>query len=188
MQDTPQESLLDELGFGKETTERDALDESLARMLKFCTLIYRLLILVTEHSRFVYKLQDSDVSESSSEDDESDNSESATRRRSRHSRVKRHTNGRMSLLTGRYFDVQGHHNHKESKPKNARRFFQSRLGWSDMHEKVVVKGEEADFFARGRLAELMERGGLNVNATEDRWGSEERLSAAEDEWIEMDED
>ncbi|KAF8920655.1 histone deacetylase RPD3 [Mucidula mucida] len=171
MQDTPRESLLDELGFGKETTERDALDESLA-----------------QHSRFVYKLQDSDVSESSSEDDESDNSESATRRRSRHSRVKRHTNGRMSLLTGRYFDVQGHHNHKESKPKNARRFFQSRLGWSDMHEKVVVKGEEADFFARGRLAELMERGGSNVNATEDRWGSEERLSAAEDEWIEMDED
>ncbi|KAF9045759.1 histone deacetylase [Hymenopellis radicata] len=174
MQDTPRESLLHELGFGKETTERDALDESLA-----------------QHSRFVYKLQESDTSSSDEEDDESDNSESTPRRRTHRSRSKRHTNGRMSLLTGRYFDVPGHHNHgsnKDSKAKSVRRFFQSRLGWSDMYEKVVVKGEEADFFARGRLAELMERGGLTVNAMEDRWGSEERLDNAEDEWIEMDED
>ena len=32
LQDTPRESLLDELGFSKESTERDSLDESLARM------------------------------------------------------------------------------------------------------------------------------------------------------------
>ena len=183
MTDVPRDSLLKELGFSKETSERDPLDESLARTSPFATRRTLPNKLVTEHSRFVYKLQESDTSSSSDEDnDDSDDSRQRRTPRSSRSRRRRHPNGRMSLLTNDYFEPP------PSKAGGGRRFFQSRLGWSEMYEKIVVKGEDADFFARGRLAALMEQGGRDEIR---RWPSEEQAAYrgnAEDEWIEMDED
>ncbi|PBK63161.1 hypothetical protein ARMSODRAFT_1024193 [Armillaria solidipes] len=52
MHDVPKESLLEHLGFGKKSDAQDKLDERLA-----------------QHTRFVYKLQESDTASSSSDDE-----------------------------------------------------------------------------------------------------------------------
>lgn len=76
-------------------------------------------------------------------------------------------------MTGGYYDIPGN----EAKVIKARRFFQSRLGWSDVHDRIVVKGEDPDFFSRGRMAALMEMGGARRD--------EAHEGSGEDDWIEM---
>ncbi|KAK0459430.1 hypothetical protein IW261DRAFT_1429963 [Armillaria novae-zelandiae] len=87
MHDVPNESLLEHLGFGKESDTQDKLDERLAQHSQF---------------RVVYKLQESDTS---SDDESWDSNKSIGQRRPRRCRKQR-----MSLLTGQHFDVA--HNHQ----------------------------------------------------------------------------
>ncbi|KAK0433697.1 hypothetical protein EV421DRAFT_1909892 [Armillaria borealis] len=70
MHDVPKESLLEHLGFGKESDTQDKLDERLARKSPsfFDELPTREHTRLQEHTRFVYKLQESDTVSSSSDD------------------------------------------------------------------------------------------------------------------------
>ncbi|KAK0502459.1 hypothetical protein EDD18DRAFT_1140885 [Armillaria luteobubalina] len=145
MHDVPKESLLEHLGFGKESDTQDKLDERLA-----------------QHTRFVYKLQESDTASSSSDDESWDSDESIGRRRPRRRRKQR-----MSLLTGQYFDVA--HNHQ-----SRRKFFQSRVVFDDTWQRVKLVQELGLGFGVSDLAGLMERGGGGGDGD------------GEDDWIEMD--
>ncbi len=82
-----------------------------------------------EHTRFVYKLQESDTASSSSDDESWDSDESVGRRRHRRRRKQR-----MSLLTGQYFDVA--HNQQ-----SRRKFFQSRVVFDDTWQRVKLVQE-----------------------------------------------
>ncbi|KAK0218899.1 hypothetical protein IW262DRAFT_1462470 [Armillaria fumosa] len=145
MHHVPKESLLEHLGFGKESDTQDKLDERLA-----------------QHTRFVYKLQESDTASSSSDDESWDSNESIGRRRPRRRRKQR-----MSLLTGQYFEVA--HNHQ-----SRRKFFQSRVVFDDTWQRVKLVQELGLGFGVSDLAGLMERGG----------GGED--GDGEDDWIETD--
>ncbi|KAK0477686.1 hypothetical protein IW261DRAFT_1594481 [Armillaria novae-zelandiae] len=129
MHDVPNESLLEHLGFGKESDTQDKLDQRLAQHSQF---------------RVVYKLQESDTS---SDDESWDSDESVGRRHPRRRRKQR-----MSLLTGQYFDVA--HNRQ-----SWRKFFQSRVVFDDTWQRVKLAQELGLGFGVSHLAGLMERGG-----------------------------
>ncbi|KAF8179244.1 histone deacetylase RPD3 [Pholiota molesta] len=145
IQDTPRESVQQHLGFGRDEEEgRDELDERLA-----------------QHSRYLYHLQESDTTTDESEGGESwdsdDSSTSATnhsswrrgsssqraasvtRRRERYPSEPLHAEPkrRMSLLTGKYYDVPVHDDGCEhfgteaqaALAKGTRRFFTAGGGW-----------------------------------------------------------
>ncbi|PBK60286.1 hypothetical protein ARMSODRAFT_1026687 [Armillaria solidipes] len=96
MHDVPRESLLEHLGFGKESDTQDKLDERLA-----------------QHTRYVYKLQESDTASSLLDDESRDSDERRRHRRRRKQRT--------SLLTGQFFDVA----------HNWMKFFCSRVVFDD---------------------------------------------------------
>ncbi|KAK0489843.1 hypothetical protein EDD18DRAFT_1080892, partial [Armillaria luteobubalina] len=128
--DVPNESMLEHLGFGKESDTQDTLDERLA-----------------QHTRFVYKLQESDTASSSSDDESWESDESIGR-----TRLRRRRKQRMSLLTGQYFNVA--HNHQ-----SRRKFFQNRVVFDDTWQRVKLVQELGLGFGVNDLAGLMERGG-----------------------------
>ena len=159
LQDVPRESVGEHLGFGSlhETEPMDELDEQLARMYQIlCHGLDYLTLVLAEHTRFVYDLQEATAEVDSDEDDaESLSDDSSTGRRhrtSRHARG-RGTRKRMSILTNRYYDVPRPDEHGEealpdlcagthadgARRGGRRRFFQSAARWDPVAEKVLVE-------------------------------------------------
>ncbi|RDB19796.1 Histone deacetylase Rpd3 [Hypsizygus marmoreus] len=171
MHEVPREGIGEHLGFGKDDEEsRDELDERLA-----------------QHARYVYDLQDSDASSETSDDQESWDSDESLSNRRRNPR--RHGKGpssrtRMSLLTGRYFDVPTHehgYSHYDcgAPPgKTAkRRFFQSSARWDETVEQVILGKVSSPTPRSVALGELMEQGGRDR-----RVGAEDEM---DDDWEDM---
>ncbi|KIY70273.1 histone deacetylase [Cylindrobasidium torrendii FP15055 ss-10] len=128
LQDTPRDSLLDELGFGKEDPNLDAIDQSLA-----------------QHSRFVYKLEEAEAAppSASSSDEDSDASQSQSTYGSR----RRRPTKRMSLLTGGFYDTA--HSARKDAPRN---FFRTSVPWNGPQDRIHLKTGTVNGF--GRLMEL----------------------------------
>lgn len=144
-----------------------------------------------EHTRFVYGLQEGSTSDES-DGELSDGSSSGRSKRISRLRPKVGKT-RMSLLTGKYFEVQrleenshgyfdygcGHvgSNCPTSLPGNGkrRRFFQSIAQWDEKFKKMVF-AETLMYTGRSKLPDMMEKGG---------WVPEERES---DEEMDADEE
>ena len=212
MQDVPRETLGQHLGFGRDEEEgRDELDERVARQyfLYVKTLLQLTLKkMYLEHTRYVYKMQDTDTTTEDSEgsdswdSDESSSSQNNWRRGPYRSSSSSRINGRftqhqpqytstaerkrMSLLTGKYYDIPIHENgfsHFDGstsigkQPTTKRRFFPDVPGkvWDDVGVCVVDASVNARMVGRNivgegygngygyamvpELARIMERGG-----------------------------
>ena len=211
MQDVPRESLGRHLGFGKDKQEgRDELDKNLAREFWHPSLSpgSRSHLSLTEHAKYVYNLQDTDTTTDESEGSDSWDSDGSTSsannwrrgpyRSSSVSRVNGRHNGqqphynskekrRMSLLTGKYFDIPSYESGFEHYECGAvpvkstrRRFFQSGDGkWDDLNavDSAVNTGKEGHQVRLQDLAGLMERGGRGM----DIYDEEEDVDEGEDE-------
>ena len=142
MQDVPRETLGQHLGFGRDEEEgRDELDERVARqyfltskhLIQLTVFLLKKKKLYLEHTRYVYKMQDTDTTTEDSEgsdswdSDESSSSQNNWRRGPYRSSSASRINGRytqqhqhqytstaerkrMSLITGKYYDIPIHEN------------------------------------------------------------------------------
>jgi len=202
LQDVPRESLQQHLGFGKDDEEaRDEIDERLARMrinpTSLALLTMEFFFFVSEHTRYVYNLQESTTINSSDESSDWDSDESASnagwqQRRGRSVSSSQGTTAkerkkRMSLLTGQYFDVVDHHHHHhhdlDLKSGAKRKFFQSaELGteWEDMCgvDGVVASrmGMINGKYGAADLSVLMERGGRDEYLVDEGYAEDEELT------------
>ncbi|KAH9949034.1 histone deacetylase RPD3 [Amylocystis lapponica] len=138
LQDVPRESVGQHLGLGRDQDKPDELDERLA-----------------QHTRFVYRLQETTASDESDEDMYSDDSLSSRRHGSR--RHVRSNKKRMSVLTNQFFDVPraddiyhdlgcgGDHGAGAGAGAKGvaskRRFFQSKARWDTRSERVLIARE-----------------------------------------------
>jgi histone deacetylase 1/2 len=117
------------------------------------------LMIVEEHAKYVFDLPESDNSETD-DDDSWDSDDSHASRQRRYPPTQR---TRMSLLTGKYFEIPvqedgyEHFNCGVLPAKTSRRkFFHSSASWDDSLDQVIVKKTGG---IRTPLGELMERGG-----------------------------
>lgn len=160
LQDVPRESVGEHLGFGSaiDSEPMDELDERVARKSSLPpSQIVCLTLVRTEHTRFVYDLQQATAAENESDEDDAesfsdDSSVGRRHRTSRHSR--RRTRKRMSIMTNGYYDVPrpdengeevlpdlcaGAYANGATKRAGRRRFFQSAARWDPVAEKVLVE-------------------------------------------------
>lgn len=116
-----------------------------------------MMVCISEHTRFVYGLQDASASDESDELDSYSDDSSSSRRRTSHRKI-RNGRTRMSIITGQYFDIprldeggHGYYDHGNggeppwgSAPKSSaskRKFFQSAARWDSRLDKVLVDGD-----------------------------------------------
>lgn len=139
MHDVPRESVGKHLGLEVDAgRDEDGVMDDLDRRL-------------TQHARYVYRMQEAAASDQS--DDDRYDSDASSQKRPRK---------RMSIITNRYLDVDAR---KTAPP---RRFFRSSAKWDDIGCRIGLVGEPVlqNGARHGGLPALMESGGRGTPAVE----------------------